>query len=115
MLKQLLNKIALIYRDHLSEPLHSIYQELVKGRADVTDRKARIDAIESLKRMIRAWLDENYPKMNAKERASRAEAMDISLIEQHMEGEILDILRLSLQVTPTAHFPRYFRIHQIYL
>lgn len=72
----------------MSEPLHSIYQELVKGRADVTDRKARLDAIESLKRMIRAWLDENYPKMEPDDRAARAEAMDISLIEEHMEGKL---------------------------
>lgn len=46
-----------------------------------------MDAIESLKRMIRAWLDENYPKMDSNDRAARAEAMDISLIEQHMEGK----------------------------
>ena len=88
VLNQVLKKVADIYRDHVSEPLHSIYEELVKGRADVTDRKARLDAIESLKRMIRAWLDENYPKMEPDDRAARAEAMDISLIEQHMEGKL---------------------------
>ena len=86
-MKQVFKKLGDIFRDHVSEPLHSIYQELVKGRLDVTDRKARMDAIESLKRMIHSWLDENYPKMDADERASLAEAMDISLIEEHMEGE----------------------------
>lgn len=88
LLKQVFKTVADIYRDHVSEPLYSIYQELVKGRLDVTDRKARLDAIESLKRMIRAWLDENHPQMKSEDRASLAEAMDISLIEQHMEGKI---------------------------
>ena len=88
LLKQVFKTVADIYRDHVSEPLYSIYQELVKGRLDVTDRKARLDAIESLKRMIRAWLDENHPQMKSEDRASLAEAMDISLIEQHMECKI---------------------------
>lgn len=87
LLKQVFLKVADIYRDHVSEPLHSIYQELVKGRLDVTDRKARSDAIESLKRMIYSWLDEYFPKMSIEEKEMRAESMDISLIEKNMEGE----------------------------
>ena len=42
-------------------------------RLDVTDRKARIDAIESLKRMIRSWLDEMFPTMPEEEKIERAE------------------------------------------
>jgi hypothetical protein len=54
LLKTCITKIVDIYRDHVSEPLTSIYTELFtkSGRMDVTDRKARVDAIESLKRMI---------------------------------------------------------------
>lgn len=63
-----------------------------------------MDAIESLKRMIRAWLDENYPKMEAHDRAARAEAMDISLIEQHMEGEIF----YTCLLYPFESFKAYF-------
>ncbi|KAL7483120.1 hypothetical protein ACHAW6_008773 [Cyclotella cf. meneghiniana] len=102
LLKQVFLKVADIYRDHVSEPLHSIYQELVKGRLDVTDRKARSDAIESLKRMIYSWLDEYFPKMSIEEKEMRAESMDISLIEKNMEESIKYIyeapalLRMSL-------------------
>ena len=68
-------KIANIYRDHVSEPLNSIYQELFtkSGRMNVTDRKARVDTIESLKRMIRSWLEESFPDMPLKEMQKRAE------------------------------------------
>jgi hypothetical protein len=93
-MNQVFKKVADIYREHVAIPCRSIYQELVKGRMDVTDRKARIDAIESLKRMIRSWLDENFPKMPTSEKEMRAEAMDISLIEQNMEGEIVFTLLL---------------------
>lgn len=113
MLKQVVLKVADIYRDHVSEPLHSIYQELVKGRLDVTDRKARLDAIESLKRMIRSWLDENYPKMDPADRAARADAMDISLIEQHMEGEI--ICAYSSVNSFRSYHSRSERVNQVYL
>jgi hypothetical protein len=75
LLKTCITKIADIYRDHVSEPLESIYKELFtkSGRMNVTDRKARIDAIESLKRMIRSWLEESFPNMSRKEMTWRAE------------------------------------------
>eukprot|EP00804_Cyclotella_cryptica_P000558 CCRYP_009961-RA/>CCRYP_009961-RA protein AED:0.09 eAED:0.09 QI:373/0.6/0.63/1/0.6/0.63/11/2826/1054 len=92
LLKQVFLKVADIYRDHVSEPLHSIYQELVKGRLDVTDRKARTDAIESLKRMIRSWLDENFPKMSVEEKDMRAESMDIKSIKYIYEAPALELL-----------------------
>ena len=75
LLKTCITKIADIYRDHVSEPLTSIYTELFtkSGRMDVTDRKARVDAIESLKRMIHSWLEESFPKMPLDEMKRRAE------------------------------------------
>lgn len=75
IVKRLLSKIGDIYRDHVSEPINSIYQELFtpSGRLDVTDRKARVDAIESLKRMIRSWLEENMPTMPEAEMIERSE------------------------------------------
>lgn len=75
IMNKLMSKAADIFRDHVSEPINSIYQELFtpSGRLDVTDRKARIDAIESLKRMIRSWLDEMFPTMPVEEKIERAE------------------------------------------
>lgn len=82
LIKICITKIADIYREHVAEPVSSIYQELFtkSGRIDVTDRKARIDAIESLKRMIRSWLEESFPKMPQDEQIMRAEVSDHPLI-----------------------------------
>ena len=90
LLNTLFSKTADICRDHVFEPLNSIYKELFtkSGRIDVTDRKARVDAIESLKRMIRSWLEEAFPKMPVEDMAERADKMDISLIEESMEESI---------------------------
>lgn len=75
LVKLCTEKIAEIYQDHVSEPLNSIYQELFTqaGQRNVTDRKARVDTIESLKRMIRSWLEETFPDMPMKEMKMRAE------------------------------------------
>jgi hypothetical protein len=97
LLNTLFSKIADIGRDHVFEPLNSIYNELFtkSGRIDVTDRKARIDAIESLKRMIRSWLEESFPKMPVDEMMERANKMDISLIEEKMEESIKHLYELN--------------------
>jgi hypothetical protein len=79
LVKLCTEKIAEIYQDHVSEPLNSIYQELFTqaGQRNVTDRKARVDTIESLKRMIRSWLEETFPDMPLKEMKMRAEVSHI--------------------------------------
>ena len=46
-----------------------------KGREDVTDRKARRDVIEALKKMIKSWLDENHPEMSETDRSNMALTM----------------------------------------
>ncbi len=122
LLKTFITKLGDIYRDHVSEPLESIYQELFtkSGRMNVTDRKARVDAISSLKRMIRSWLEESFPKMPLEEMEKRAEVshdlggfhilsilhllicmfihlktMDISLLEARKEASIKNIYELN--------------------
>jgi hypothetical protein len=51
--------------------------------------------------MIQSWLDDNYPNMPAAERAMRAQAMDISLIEAKKSEslnsiyEINNVIRMS--------------------
>jgi len=97
LLKEVLNKIGMFYKEHVSEPLTSIYQELFTktGRIDVNDRKARIDTIESLKRMIRSWLDETFADMPEAEKIAMSNNMDISLIEQLKEESIKHIYEIN--------------------
>lgn len=97
MMKEVYEKAGDIYRDHVSEPLVSIYTELFtkSGRLDVTDRKAREDAIASLKKMIRSWLDESFPKMPVEEKIKIANSMDISLIENQKEESIKNFFELN--------------------
>ena len=91
------------YNEHLSMPIKSIYGELVKGKPDVTDKKARLEAITTLKNMIGSWLDETFPAMNESDKIHIADAMDISLVEKAKEEsikrsvfEINNIVRLSM-------------------
>jgi hypothetical protein len=41
-----------------------------------------MEAIESLKKMIKSWLDDTFPEMPEAERRARAESMDVTLIEK---------------------------------
>ena len=91
------------YNEHLSGPIKSIYGELVKGKPDVTDKKARLEAITTLKNMIGSWLDETFPNMSEDKKINIADTMDISLVEQAKEEcikrsvfEINNIVRLSM-------------------
>lgn len=60
-----------------------------------------METIQTLKDMIRSWLDEFYPHMPVKQRAAMAEAMDVSLIEKKKEEsmktffEINNVIRMS--------------------
>lgn len=76
-------------------------KELLKGRENFSDSKARAEATEVLRKMIYSWLSENYPKMPEKERRSMAQAMDVSLVEKTKEEsmktfyEINNVIRMS--------------------
>ncbi|GKY95578.1 hypothetical protein MPSEU_000519100 [Mayamaea pseudoterrestris] len=54
--RQLTQKVRHFCRERIQEPIAAIIQELWKGRAPFSDREARLEAIESLKKMIRNWL-----------------------------------------------------------
>jgi hypothetical protein len=60
-----------------------------------------MEAIESLKKMIRSWLDDTYPEMPETSRIDMAESMDISLVERKKEEsmktfyEINNVIRMS--------------------
>ena len=86
---------------HPSDRLSELFTR--RDRDTIIDHKARLDAIESLKKMIESWLEETYGDVFTKEEIqSRAQIMDMSLIEQkkeeHMKTifEINSVVRMSL-------------------
>lgn len=95
--KVAMDKIASFFAEHISEPLTSIYRELFtkKGREDMTDRKARLDTIEILKKMIKKWLNDTFPEMPEKLRNEKATSMDISLIEARKEQSLSNVLEMN--------------------
>ena len=97
LMKEVFAKINVFWKEHVSEPCYSIYQELFTktGRIDVNDRKARMDTIESLKRMIRSWLDETFADMSEAEKVAMSNNMDISLIEELKEESIKHIYEIN--------------------
>lgn len=82
-------------------PFCSSVTELWQGRESFSDQKARDVAMDSLKNMIRSWLNETYPAMPETERNAMAEAMDIRLLEKKKEEsmktfyEINNVVRMS--------------------
>jgi len=102
--KLALEKIVNFYQEHVSVPLKAVFNELFAkdSHETISDRKARTEAIESCKKMIKSWLDETFPEMKEEERLTRAEAMDMSLIEKKKEEsikkiyEINSVVRMSL-------------------
>jgi len=60
-----------------------------------------MEATESLKKMIRSWLDDTYPEMPVSDRIKMAEAMDVTLVERKKEEsmktfyEINNVVRMS--------------------
>lgn len=77
------------------------FKEVWQGRESFSDKKAREEAIESLKKMIRSWLDDTFPNMPEAERIAMSEAMDITMVEKVKEQsmrtfyEINNVIRMS--------------------
>jgi hypothetical protein len=97
-------KVRTFFNEHLYEPVSAILLEFFsrRDRDTIIDHKARIDAIESLKKMIASWLEETYGDEFTKEEIhSRAQSMDMSLIEERKEAnmkslyEINSVVRMS--------------------
>ena len=96
--------IALHARCNTSHhPLSSYFRfnEVWRGRESFSDQKVRMEAIESLKKMIRSWLDDTFPEMPVEERISLSEAMDVTMVEKVKEQsmrtffEINNVIRMS--------------------
>jgi hypothetical protein len=60
-----------------------------------------MEAIESLKKMIKSWLDDTFPEMPEANRSAMAESMDVSMVERKKEEsmktfyEINNVIRMS--------------------
>ena len=60
-----------------------------------------MEAIESLKKMIRSWLDDTFPDMPEDDRMALSEAMDVTMVEKVKEQsmrtffEINNVIRMS--------------------
>jgi hypothetical protein len=88
-------KLIEFFKEHVVSPFFAIYDEFTKGTENISDHKARDIVIENLQKMIRSWLDENCPDMTEAERAQRALAMDVSLIENQKEASMKTIYELN--------------------
>jgi ATP synthase regulation protein NCA2 len=88
-------KVADFFQEHVVRPCLAIYHELTKGTEYFSDRAARETAIETLKKMIRSWLDETYPDMLERDKETLSEAMDMSLIEITKERSMKTIYELN--------------------
>jgi hypothetical protein len=57
-LKYTSSKILDFTKEHVVRPCYALYDEFMKGPESISDRNARNTATETLKKMIRSWLDE---------------------------------------------------------
>ena len=51
-------KMLAFSREHVVEPCYALYDEFTKGPESISDHAARDTVTETLKKMIRSWLDE---------------------------------------------------------
>ncbi|KAL7564526.1 hypothetical protein ACA910_017681 [Epithemia clementina (nom. ined.)] len=94
LLSSIVRTVKYFVVTRIKTPMVAIFEEIWKGRASFSDKKARMEAIEVLKQMIKSWLDDSYPNMPEKERQRLADAMDVSLVEK-MKAEYMDSLGLN--------------------
>ena len=92
------------------------FNEVWRGRESFSDKKARTEAIESLKKMIKSWLDDTFPEMPEMKRVAMAESMDVSMVERKKEEsmktfyEINNVIRMSfieMQYMKKVRFASY--------
>uniref|UniRef100_A0A7S2LGP4 Uncharacterized protein n=1 Tax=Leptocylindrus danicus TaxID=163516 RepID=A0A7S2LGP4_9STRA len=95
LLKHVLSKMKSFYAEHVYEPLTDIFTELFtsKARQTITDQAAGEEIENSLKNMLKAWLDDQYPHTDEAWRANMANNMDMSLIEKKKEDNVLNALK----------------------
>uniref|UniRef100_A0A7S3QA01 Uncharacterized protein n=2 Tax=Chaetoceros debilis TaxID=122233 RepID=A0A7S3QA01_9STRA len=97
LMHEVYQKVTSFWLEHVSEPLQSIYRELFtrRGREDVTDRNARLNAIAVLQRMLKSWLEEIHPDMPESEKTEKSLKMDMTLVEAAKEFSVRNILEIN--------------------
>jgi hypothetical protein len=68
------------------------WDQLFRGRATISDRKALEVANQTLKAMILTWLNENHREMPEAERKAKAQAMDVTWIDKTKEESMKSVL-----------------------
>lgn len=82
-------------REHVVLPCVALYDEFTKGPESISDHAARDTATETLKKMIRSWLDETYPEMQEAEKVRLSDAMDITLVEESKESSMKSVYNMN--------------------
>ena len=78
-------------------PIPFRYTELFtrKQRETTIDHKARMEAIVSLKSMLKSWLDTHYPRLTEEDRARRAMMMDMHLVEKRKAEDMQTVFEIN--------------------
>ena len=65
-------------------------------RPAITDQAARTEIEQSLKNMLKSWLDDQYPHTDEEWRKEKANNMDMSLIEKKKEDNVYNALKSTI-------------------
>eukprot|EP00522_Entomoneis_paludosa_P003868 CAMPEP_0172466968 /NCGR_PEP_ID=MMETSP1065-20121228/57588_1 /TAXON_ID=265537 /ORGANISM="Amphiprora paludosa, Strain CCMP125" /LENGTH=1115 /DNA_ID=CAMNT_0013223959 /DNA_START=84 /DNA_END=3431 /DNA_ORIENTATION=+ len=101
LISSIIRSVKFFIVERIQGPMSAIFEEIWKGRASFSDKKARTETMEVLKKMIKSWLDDCYPSMTEEARQVMADAMDVSLVERRKEEsmksvfETFDVVRMS--------------------
>jgi hypothetical protein len=101
LVQGIIRSVSSFVKERLRDPIRAIFNELLKGRENFSDSKARAEAVETLKKMIESWLEDYHPHMSPEERRAMAEAMDVTMVEKTKEEsmktfyEINNVIRMS--------------------
>ncbi|CAM9283830.1 unnamed protein product, partial [Chrysoparadoxa australica] len=80
---------ALFTREHVQEPYRALINELGGVREPITDLQAMKDTNESLKRMLRSFVNDTMPDISKEEVDRIADQMDMSAVSRQYEKSIV--------------------------
>mmetsp|Transcript_20932 Transcript_20932/g.45461 ORF Transcript_20932/g.45461 Transcript_20932/m.45461 type:complete len:1050 (-) Transcript_20932:302-3451(-) len=101
LVNSMVRSVKFFFEERIQGPMLAIFEEIWTGRASFSDKKARTETMEVLRKMIKSFLDETYPSMAEEARQKMADAMDVSLVERKKEEsmktffEISNVVRMS--------------------
>lgn len=81
-------------RDHMLEPLHAIFEEVVLNqKPGIQDALALLDTKESLRRMLSDFVHDTSPTLDAKERQRIVTDMDMSVVSLQYEKQLASAVK----------------------